>query len=343
MVLALTTALAEVRKPSSVSRGPANHGHVRFAPADFAPQGRQSGLAATMTTPSRGSAAEGQQNKLGNYHCNNRIYSIGHGRWLSPDQAANPSFNLYDYCKQQPIKLSDPAGLQSFHMETKCGTLAVDLDTKFLEEASAHSLRYAKELIGLQINGVFLPNGSCCCWQWDIVLMERISRLQPIDDDNTMGWGYWGAGGDQDLDHYHPEPDNSNPPKPQWYVATGGGNWRLTHSPWIHDKCKNTYPVTFGDLPGWHVQEIRKQIAHEKSADKWWERTATLKFDLTFCAVCDEGSGFGGCLSITFIAGAGGVTLYRPKAHDDPDFFNNHPARAAWNKGEPDNQIPAAR
>ncbi|MCC6149493.1 MAG: hypothetical protein IT461_04515, partial [Planctomycetes bacterium] len=34
--------------------------------------------------------AQAGNNKLGNYHCNNRVYSIGHGRWLSPDQAASP-------------------------------------------------------------------------------------------------------------------------------------------------------------------------------------------------------------------------------------------------------------
>jgi len=111
MVLALTTALAEVRGPSSVSRGPANHGHVRFALAGFAPQGLQSGLAATITTPSRGRAREGQQNKLGNYHCNNRVYSIQAGRWLSPDQARSPYWNLNGYVLRQ-MQVSDPTGLK---------------------------------------------------------------------------------------------------------------------------------------------------------------------------------------------------------------------------------------
>ncbi len=52
-------------------------------------------------------------NKLGNYHCNNRVYSISHGRWLSPDQAANPAYNLFDYVYTSPLFATDPLGLNS--------------------------------------------------------------------------------------------------------------------------------------------------------------------------------------------------------------------------------------
>jgi RHS repeat-associated protein len=55
--------------------------------------------------------AQAGNNKLGNYHCNNRVYSIGHGRWLSPDQAANPYNNLFDYVANCPVQLNDPLGL----------------------------------------------------------------------------------------------------------------------------------------------------------------------------------------------------------------------------------------
>ncbi|GIK53798.1 MAG: hypothetical protein BroJett014_27710 [Planctomycetota bacterium] len=55
--------------------------------------------------------AQAGTNKLGNYHCNNRVYSIGHGRWLSPDQAASPFFNLFDYTGHRPTNRSDPSGL----------------------------------------------------------------------------------------------------------------------------------------------------------------------------------------------------------------------------------------
>ncbi len=49
-------------------------------------------------------------NKLGNYHCNNRVYSIGHGRWLTPDQASRPSWHLLGYARNS-LQFTDPAGL----------------------------------------------------------------------------------------------------------------------------------------------------------------------------------------------------------------------------------------
>lgn len=49
--------------------------------------------------------------KLGNYHCNNRVYSIQAGRWLSPDQAKSPSWNLFGYASNQSVFLTDPTGL----------------------------------------------------------------------------------------------------------------------------------------------------------------------------------------------------------------------------------------
>ncbi|GIK53795.1 MAG: hypothetical protein BroJett014_27680 [Planctomycetota bacterium] len=126
MVLAPTTVLVEMRELFIASRGTANHSHLLFARAGFAPQGLQSGLADTLTTPSRGCEAEGQQNKLGNYHCNNRIYSIGHGRWLSPDQAASPFFNLYGYVGNAALQFTDPTGL--YPESNKC-VIVISLST----------------------------------------------------------------------------------------------------------------------------------------------------------------------------------------------------------------------
>lgn len=113
MVLAPTTALAEVCEPRSVSCGPANHIHAHFDLAVFATQGLHSGPSATKTTPARGDRTRGQQNKLGNYHCNNRVYSIGAGRWLSPDQAARPFWNRFEYAAARPVQFVDPSGLRS--------------------------------------------------------------------------------------------------------------------------------------------------------------------------------------------------------------------------------------
>ncbi len=272
--------------------------------------------------------------KLGNYHCNNRVYSIGTGRWLSPDQAASPFFNLFEYCNSNGLQMSDPTGLKSYQIETKCGVLVLDLETKFLELASAHAFRSVDELLGVQVNGRFLPNGSCCCWQWNVVLFERKLRLTP-NKNRPANWINDGPGGDQSPAHYRPSDEG-------WHVGTDSDSWIMGHSPMIGDRCNNTATVYFGDLPGWHISELRRQIQRENSSDKWYQRIRTLKFELVFCAVCDgSDSHFGGCISVTFTAGAGAVTLQRPKTHDDPAFFNDHPARKAWNKAE-EKQIPGA-
>ena len=63
--------------------------------------------------PSNGTTvgAQAGNNKLGNYHCNNRIYSISHGRWLSPDQASSPAWNLFRYAGNNSVQKTDPTGL----------------------------------------------------------------------------------------------------------------------------------------------------------------------------------------------------------------------------------------
>lgn len=55
---------------------------------------------------------QGGTNKLGQYHCNNRQYDIKQGRWISPDQAARPWFDLFDYAECQRIQRMDPTGLE---------------------------------------------------------------------------------------------------------------------------------------------------------------------------------------------------------------------------------------
>ena len=61
-----------------------------------------------------GSSIQGSQsgiNKLGQYYCLNRTYDIATGRFTSPDPAASPFWNLFDYCHNQPTQLTDPTGL----------------------------------------------------------------------------------------------------------------------------------------------------------------------------------------------------------------------------------------
>ncbi|MBV6515974.1 MAG: hypothetical protein HPKKFMNG_01633 [Planctomycetes bacterium] len=50
-------------------------------------------------------------NRLDQYYCLNRIYDIATGRFTSPDPAATPFWNLFDYCHSQPTQLTDPTGL----------------------------------------------------------------------------------------------------------------------------------------------------------------------------------------------------------------------------------------
>ena len=61
-----------------------------------------------------GSSIQGSQsgiNKLGQYHCWNRTYDVSTGRWTTPDPAATPWWNLFDYADGQVGTMSDPTGL----------------------------------------------------------------------------------------------------------------------------------------------------------------------------------------------------------------------------------------
>lgn len=53
-----------------------------------------------------------QGNKLGNYHCWNRLYDIQTGRWTTPDPIASPVTNLLDYTSCNPHRRADPTGLK---------------------------------------------------------------------------------------------------------------------------------------------------------------------------------------------------------------------------------------
>lgn len=50
-------------------------------------------------------------NTAGTYHAWNRQYDPGTGRWTTPDPAASPWGNLWDYCMSVPLQSSDPTGL----------------------------------------------------------------------------------------------------------------------------------------------------------------------------------------------------------------------------------------
>ena len=111
MVLAPIDCLADVSR-----RKPALNSDTRYAAKltpCVAPSVERLEIAPPTTTSAPFIAHQTARlvNKLGNYHGNNRVYSIGHGRWLSPDQAASPFFNLFDYVRFRITQAADATGL----------------------------------------------------------------------------------------------------------------------------------------------------------------------------------------------------------------------------------------
>ena len=58
--------------------------------------------------------------KLGQYHCWNRVYDIQTGRWTTPDPAMSPWKNLYTYVGLDPIRFVDSNGLARDEWVTDC-------------------------------------------------------------------------------------------------------------------------------------------------------------------------------------------------------------------------------
>lgn len=55
--------------------------------------------------------AQSGGNKLGSYHCWNRVYDVHTGRWTTPDPAESPWSNLWAYAGGRPTLGTDPTGL----------------------------------------------------------------------------------------------------------------------------------------------------------------------------------------------------------------------------------------
>lgn len=55
--------------------------------------------------------AQSGGNKLGQYHCNNRVYNIHQGRWTSTDPSSSPWTNVLSYTHGNHLKYTDPTGL----------------------------------------------------------------------------------------------------------------------------------------------------------------------------------------------------------------------------------------
>ena len=54
-------------------------------------------------------------NKLGSYHCWNRVYQPATGRWTTPDPAKTPWSNLIQYTAHTPLTASDQTGLATYN------------------------------------------------------------------------------------------------------------------------------------------------------------------------------------------------------------------------------------
>ena len=296
-----------------------------------------------------GSSIQGSQsgiNKLGHYHCWHRTYDVSTGRWTTPDINATPYSNLLDYTGQHPVQRGDPTGLESagsltslglFYMIGSCGGLALKIDMAFnhpvgckAQQNSSSSERH----VGLSVMSVFMPSGECCCQEWSLVQFERLRELRVVD--SATGEVDWRAfpGSRQGGSSHHAGTDGS-------YVAR---RWFGAPQRYMVQTAKNAGPcqgskdpISFCDLPGIWLSDL------DTSKEPWWKRLGTIKYDITVCAICTKGSGFGGCLTYSFDAGAGGVTLHSVKAHDDAGYYNSHPARAAWNSNQPNSQLPDAK
>ncbi|MBK8205153.1 MAG: hypothetical protein IPK87_00035 [Planctomycetes bacterium] len=55
--------------------------------------------------------AQSGTNKVGSYHCWNRVYEPATGRWTTPDPAMLPWANLFSYGNNRPITETDSSGL----------------------------------------------------------------------------------------------------------------------------------------------------------------------------------------------------------------------------------------
>lgn len=108
-LLADTDGTRRRAKPCAAPRNPV--GANRIPTWSFA---GSAGIEAawSWTTPSAGRrelAADLQ--KLGQYHCWNRVYDVATGRWTTPDPAASPWSSLFDYAWEAPLACNDSVGL----------------------------------------------------------------------------------------------------------------------------------------------------------------------------------------------------------------------------------------
>ncbi len=114
----------------------------------------------TTTWPARpGYNAAGEQNKLGNYYCWNRIYEPSTGRWTTPDPAAKPWGNLWDYAHSGPAQATDPSGLFGITITT-LGSPPDDGVEQALNDTFGNASRSCADFVSL-LASAWVAAGEC--------------------------------------------------------------------------------------------------------------------------------------------------------------------------------------
>ncbi|MBK8205155.1 MAG: hypothetical protein IPK87_00045 [Planctomycetes bacterium] len=85
--------------------------------------------------------AQSGGNKVGSYHCWNRVYDPQTGRWTTPDPAQTPVQNLLVYVWSSPLGLSDVSGLEP----SKPSELEVEKHKQGIDEANSPGQAAMKE------------------------------------------------------------------------------------------------------------------------------------------------------------------------------------------------------
>mgnify|MGYP002399618518 CR=1 FL=1 len=302
----------------------------------------------TTTWPARPRYNAGrEQNKLGSYYCWNRIYEPSTGRWTTPDPAASPWNNLWDYAAVFPSHFSDPMGtepnsgdLHSYKYSFDCGQLSLTYQEHWRNRSSAYGEgfgRYSDNHTGPSLNWSFVPNGDCCCTQWKLYQFERVRELMFYEGANGqwVGWYWRGAALGEETERARYS-DSEGPIAPGGPSVsnigpfTGRGHWKVATlekegDPTVANGERGASgSVQHGDQPGYHGAS-EQQMRH----------APRLYFEITVCAICaDNCNCFGGCNTIRFSVGPGGTHMYDTEWHPKADHFNEHPARHAWNSSQ---------
>ena len=123
-------------------------------------------------------------NKLGSYHCWNRVYEPATGRWTTPDPVATPWVNAMGYVQHNPTNMADPRGLCPCtppYPSEKC-----TIGTKTTTHCKSDCVLQPKSIVeGEDFAAGFYGDCSCTTeWEcrydtWDILQIVFTPQLAP--------------------------------------------------------------------------------------------------------------------------------------------------------------------